>query len=46
MLQLGGDIAVRSNWEGYLKEFAQSVLKGNDYYDTYMNGRESDKRLM
>jgi len=32
ILQLGGEIAVRSNWEGYLKEFAQSVLYGNQYY--------------
>ena len=26
ILQLGGDILVRSNWETYLNEFAQAVL--------------------
>lgn len=44
ILQLGGDIAVRSNWEGYLKEFGQSVLYGNDYYKA-LNLNESHETL-
>jgi tRNA G46 methylase TrmB len=31
ILQLGGEIMVRSNWEGFLKEFAQSVEYANEY---------------
>ena len=32
LLQVGGEITIRSNWKGYLQEFAQSVLIANDYY--------------
>lgn len=32
ILKLGGEIVVRSNWEGYLKEFAQSVVHAHEYY--------------
>lgn len=32
ILQLRGDITVRSNWEGYLKEFAKSVEIADSYY--------------
>lgn len=33
ILQIGGEISLRSNWEGYLKEFAQSVEYAHDVYD-------------
>jgi tRNA G46 methylase TrmB len=33
MLQVGGDITIRSNWKGYLEEFAQSVEIADRYYD-------------
>ena len=33
ILSLGGEITVRSNWEGYLKEFAQSVAHAHDFYE-------------
>ena len=42
ILQLGGDIAVRSNWEGYLKEFGQSVLYGNEYFSNINLDEESE----
>ena len=32
ILKIGGEITLRSNWEGYLKEFAMSVESANDYY--------------
>ena len=32
ILKIGGTITIRSNWEGYLKEFAQSVVYANDFY--------------
>lgn len=35
ILKLGGDITIRSNWEGYLKEFAKSVQYANDYYEIH-----------
>ena len=34
ILQIGGEITLRSNWEGYLKEFAQSVEYAHELYDT------------
>lgn len=34
LLMLGGDIVVRSNWEGYLREFASCVLMSSDYLHT------------
>ena len=33
ILNLGGEITVRSNWEGYLKEFAKSVVYANEFYN-------------
>jgi len=30
ILQLGGDVVVRSNWEGYLNQFASAVLIASD----------------
>ena len=36
IISLGGDITVRSNWQGYLKEFAQSVVHASD------NAHEAD----
>lgn len=35
ILKLGGDITIRSNWEGYLKEFAKSVEYANEYYEMH-----------
>ncbi len=32
ILKLGGEIVIRSNWEGYLKEFSQSVVHAHEYY--------------
>lgn len=32
ILKLGGDIALRSNWEGYLKEFSSSVQHADAFY--------------
>ena len=32
ILQLGGEIMVRSNWEGFLQEFAKSVEYANEYW--------------
>ena len=32
ILKLGGDITLRSNWEGYLKEFALSVESADELY--------------
>ena len=32
ILKLGGEITLRSNWEGYLKEFAQSVEYAHELY--------------
>mmetsp|Transcript_20888 Transcript_20888/g.29486 ORF Transcript_20888/g.29486 Transcript_20888/m.29486 type:complete len:361 (+) Transcript_20888:201-1283(+) len=38
ILANGGDIIVRSNWFGYLKEFSNSVLYAHEYYkDTIMH---------
>jgi tRNA G46 methylase TrmB len=37
LLQVGGDITIRSNWKGYLEEFAQSVEIA-DQYCTQTNG--------
>lgn len=34
ILQLGGDIMVRSNWKGFLEEFANSVEYASDYLST------------
>jgi tRNA G46 methylase TrmB len=31
ILQMGGEIMVRSNWEGFLQEFAKSVEYANEY---------------
>lgn len=33
ILKIGGEITLRSNWEGYLKEFADSVTYAHDIYD-------------
>ena len=33
ILKIGGEITLRSNWEGYLKEFANSVTYAHDLYD-------------
>ena len=33
ILRLGGEITVRSNWEGYLKEFAKSVVHAHEFYE-------------
>lgn len=41
ILKLGGNITVRSNWEGYLKEFAQSVMFAHDYYQGEEEGRNN-----
>lgn len=38
ILKIGGSITLRSNWEGYLKEFAQSVVFAYDFY--YGEGNE------
>lgn len=32
ILMLGGDITLRSNWKGYLKEFSNSVEYAHEYY--------------
>lgn len=32
ILKLGGEILIRSNWEGYLKEFSKSVGYAHDFY--------------
>lgn len=32
LLKIGGDITVRSNWEGYLKEFAESIEYAHEFY--------------
>jgi tRNA G46 methylase TrmB len=48
ILSLGGEITIRSNWEGYLKEFAQSVIYANEYYEEGMAEGDADadtKRL-
>ena len=34
ILKIGGEITVRSNWEGYLKEFANSVEYAHELYDS------------
>lgn len=34
ILQIGGKLTLRSNWEGYLKEFAQSVKYAHELYAT------------
>mmetsp|Transcript_4651 Transcript_4651/g.8916 ORF Transcript_4651/g.8916 Transcript_4651/m.8916 type:complete len:325 (+) Transcript_4651:75-1049(+) len=34
LLKLGGDITLRSNWEGYLKEFADSVKYAHEFYSS------------
>jgi len=36
ILKLGGDVIVRSNWEGYVKEFASCVV----YADEFLNDDE------
>lgn len=33
ILKLGGKITIRSNWEGYLKEFANSVVYAHEFYE-------------
>jgi tRNA G46 methylase TrmB len=40
ILQLGGEIMVRSNWNGFLQEFALSVNHAHDYY--VESGQESN----
>jgi tRNA G46 methylase TrmB len=32
ILKLGGDITIRSNWEGYLREFALSVMYADEFW--------------
>lgn len=43
ILQLGGEIMVRSNWKGFLQEFALSVSYAHDYYDE--SGQESNSAV-
>jgi tRNA G46 methylase TrmB len=33
LLQVGGEITIRSNWKGYLEEFAHSVTIADHYYE-------------
>mmetsp|Transcript_6259 Transcript_6259/g.7934 ORF Transcript_6259/g.7934 Transcript_6259/m.7934 type:complete len:321 (-) Transcript_6259:45-1007(-) len=37
ILQLGGQIVLRSNWEGYLKEFTDSVVYADEFYQSVEN---------
>lgn len=32
LLQLGGNMFIRSNWKGYLQEFCASVIMADEYY--------------
>jgi tRNA G46 methylase TrmB len=39
ILKLGGDITLRSNWEGYLHEFALSVLYADEFWKDEQQSR-------
>uniref|UniRef100_A0A6U6HFK9 tRNA (guanine(46)-N(7))-methyltransferase n=1 Tax=Odontella aurita TaxID=265563 RepID=A0A6U6HFK9_9STRA len=45
ILQLGGDITVRSNWMGYLTEFAHSVEYAHDFYRNTLDDRANNPAL-
>lgn len=43
ILKLGGDIVLRSNWEGYLREFGKSVMYAGEYLGEEEGSKVSEK---
>jgi len=42
ILKVGGDIILRSNWEGYLKEFSRSVVMADEFLSSDKIGEEEE----